>query len=68
MDERTIQLISDKIRIKRTEMGYSQEYMANHLKISQNVYSLNERNIGSVPFSRVMQIFKLLEIKDSVEI
>jgi len=42
--------------------------MANHLKISQNVYSLNERNIGSVPFSRVMQIFKLLEIKDSVEI
>ncbi|RDC54427.1 XRE family transcriptional regulator [Pedobacter chinensis] len=62
MDEKTLKKISDKIRSKRIEMGYSQEYMANQLGISQNVYSQNERNIASVPFSRVLKMTAILNI------
>lgn len=44
------------------ELGYSQEYMAQELNISQNVYSRNERNIKNVPLERVIQICKVLDI------
>ncbi|QPH38264.1 helix-turn-helix domain-containing protein [Pedobacter endophyticus] len=60
MDEEKIKLICTKIRLKRIEMGYSQEYMAYQLSISQNVYSQNERNIKNVPFYRVLLLVNIL--------
>lgn len=62
MDEETIKSIAKKLRLKRIEMGYSQEYMANLLNISQNVYSRNEKNISNVPYARVLAIARILEI------
>lgn len=62
MDGNKYEMISIKIRIVRMELGYSQEYMAQELNISQNVYSRNERNIKNVPLERVIQICKVLDI------
>lgn len=62
MDEKIIKTLTSKIRSKRAELGFSQEYMANRLHISQNVYSQNERNIGNVPFARILRIMILLDI------
>ncbi|WP_162237734.1 helix-turn-helix transcriptional regulator [Pedobacter sp. Leaf41] len=46
----------------RAILGYSQEYMAQELGISQNVYSHNERNIGNLPLNRIYQIAAILNI------
>ncbi|WP_421942120.1 helix-turn-helix domain-containing protein [Pedobacter sp.] len=60
MDDKKLEAISRKIRIRRLILGYSQEYMAQELEISQNVYSKNERNIRNVPLARVLQICEIL--------
>jgi len=62
MNEISYKKISEKIRIARLTVGYSQEYMAQELGISQNVYSKNERNMKDVPLERVMRIFKILNL------
>jgi len=62
MNENRYKKISEKIRIVRLTLGYSQEYMAQELDISQNVYSKNERNIKDAPFERVVQIFEILNL------
>ncbi|KQN38049.1 hypothetical protein ASE92_00970 [Pedobacter sp. Leaf41] len=62
MDDKKYQKISIKIRTMRAILGYSQEYMAQELGISQNVYSHNERNIGNLPLNRIYQIAAILNI------
>ena len=62
MNETRYKKISEKIRIVRLTLGYSQEYMAQELSISQNVYSKNERNMKDVPLERVIQICEILNI------
>lgn len=55
-------LITERIRLRRTELEFSQEYMAEQLDISQNTYSRNERDIRNVPLKRVFQIAVLLKL------
>ncbi|WP_316762903.1 helix-turn-helix transcriptional regulator [Pedobacter aquatilis] len=55
-------LITERIRLRRTELEFSQEYMAEQLDISQNTYSRNERDIRNVPLKRVLQIAVLLKL------
>ena len=55
-------LISKRIRTRRIELEFSQEYMAERLNISQNVYSKNERYIKRVPLQRILQIAAILSI------
>ena len=62
INETRYKKISEKIRIVRLTLGYSQEYMAQELSISQNVYSKNERNMKDVPLERVIQICEILNI------
>ncbi|WP_025141505.1 helix-turn-helix domain-containing protein [Pedobacter jeongneungensis] len=62
MDDNKYEAISKKIRITRVALGYSQEYMAQELNISQNVYSINERNMKDVPLERVMRICNVLNL------
>nr|WP_315424356.1 helix-turn-helix transcriptional regulator [uncultured Pedobacter sp.] len=62
MNEIRYKKVSEKIRIVRLTLGYSQEYMAQELGISQNVYSKNERNIKDAPLERVVQIFEILNL------
>jgi len=60
-------LITERIRLRRIELEFSQEYMAEQLDISQNTYSRNERDIRNVPLKRVLQIADLLNL-DIVEL
>ena len=62
MNEIIYKKVSEKIRIVRLTLGYSQEYMAQELGISQNVYSKNERNMKDVSLERVIQICEILNI------
>lgn len=62
MDDNKYEKISKKIRITRIALGYSQEYMAQELEISQNVYSINERNMKDVPLERVMRMCEILNL------
>ncbi|MBC8988167.1 helix-turn-helix domain-containing protein [Pedobacter sp. N36a] len=48
--------------MKRIEKGFSQQYMAIQLNISQNVYSINERNIKAVRLERLVKICYILDI------
>lgn len=60
-EEELYKKASQKIRLKRIELDFSQEYMANQLNISQNAYSKNERNIKNVSIDRIIKISRLLE-------
>lgn len=54
--------IGKKIRIVRQLKGYSQEYMAMRLGISQNAYSKLERGRIKLKNARVILISEILEI------
>lgn len=45
-----------------TIRNYTQEHMAEKLEMSQNDYSKIERDDTDVPFSRLVQIAKVLEV------
>ena len=62
--------IGDKIKFIREIRGYKQDVVATELGISQNGYSKIERGDTDVPFSRLEQIAKVLDIplKDLVSI
>lgn len=54
--------IGRKVRIVRQLKGYSQEYMAMRLGISQNAYSKLERGRIRLKNTRVIEISEILEI------
>lgn len=53
---------AEKVRLKRLTKGYSQEYMANELEISQNAYSKLERGETELTVRRAYEIAFILEI------
>ncbi|WP_316830710.1 helix-turn-helix transcriptional regulator [Pedobacter aquatilis] len=61
MDERFFAPITWRIRELRNKKGYSQEYMATALGISQNVYSRNERNVKKMTLERLFKIATILD-------
>lgn len=54
--------IAAKIRVQRMIKGYSQEYMAFRLDISQNAYSKLERGETKLTVRRFYEIAEILEI------
>lgn len=50
------------LRIQRVIKGYTQEYMAERLNLSQNSYSKLERGLTSLTVSRLYQIAEILGI------
>lgn len=54
--------LGNAIRIQRVIKGYSQEYMASRLSISQNAYSKLEREETEISVKRVYEIAEILEI------
>jgi len=54
--------IGNKIRVLREVRGFSQEYMADQVGISQAAYSKIERNETEVTLTRLDQISKVLEV------
>ena len=58
--ERKITL--EKLRIKRITKGYSQEYMAQKLKITQSQYSRLEGGVNKISEKQSAQIFQILNI------
>lgn len=59
--------IGGKIRKIRTLKGFTQDYMAVQLEISQRAYSKLENNEIKLDWSRIFDIAKILEI-DPVEL
>lgn len=61
--------ISTKIRRFRESKEYTQEYMADHLNISQNSYSRLEKEPENMPLTRLEEICKILGIslKDLID-
>ncbi|MFD0764522.1 helix-turn-helix domain-containing protein [Mucilaginibacter lutimaris] len=57
-----MQSIGEKIRIRRIIKGYSQEYMAFMLEISQAAYSNLERDETEMTIRRVYEIAEIFEI------
>lgn len=57
--------ISENIRSIREKKGYSQEYMSEILKISQQTYSLTEKYPEKANLARIKEIAKILEVKVS---
>lgn len=55
--------ISDNIKNIREKKGYSQEYMSDMLQVSQQTYSLTEKNPEKANLSRIQQIAKILNVK-----
>ena len=56
-------MIGEKIRKIREIKGYSQDYMAAQLKMSQNNYSRIELDQNNINISRLEEIAKVLEVK-----
>ena len=54
--------ITDNIRKVRENKGFSQEYMATRLHISQNTYSKLELGYTALTIERLIQIAAILEI------
>lgn len=53
----------DKIRIARITKGYSQEYMAFMLEISQSTFSKMESGSIEITVKRLFEIAEILEVK-----
>ncbi|HVY75455.1 MAG TPA: helix-turn-helix transcriptional regulator [Puia sp.] len=61
MDKRQL-YIGEKIRQRRMIKGYSQEYMAFQLEISQNAYSKIEREETEMTVNRLYEIAEVLGV------
>lgn len=57
--------IRERIKRIRTEKGYSQEYMADMLSISQNAYHKLERGHTRINLQKFIEISKILEVEIS---
>jgi transcriptional regulator with XRE-family HTH domain len=55
--------IRDRIKKIRIEKGYSQEYMAEMLDISQNAYHKLERGHTRINLQKFLEIARILEIE-----
>lgn len=60
-DQKNMQF-GNALRIQRVIKGYTQEYMAERLNLSQNSYSKLERGLTSLTVSRLYQIAEILGI------
>lgn len=54
--------ISDNIRFLRENLNYSQEYVASQLEISQQAYSLIEKQPEKTSLKNLKQIAKILNV------
>ncbi len=60
--------IGEKLRKVREMKGYSQEYIASQLQITQNAYSKIERGETRLSDERLQRIAEILEVpKESIE-
>lgn len=57
--------IADKIRTLRENKGYSQEYMADMLEVSQQTYSLIEKKPEKSNLIRIQKLASILDVKVS---
>ena len=57
--------IAENIRSLREKRGYSQEYMSEILNVSQQTYSLTEKNPERASLERIQKIAQILEVKIS---
>lgn len=55
-------LISDIIRKYRIERGYSQEFVANKLHLTQQAYAVIEKNPEKASYSRLKEISEILNV------
>jgi len=55
--------VINKIRTIRKDKGYSHEYMAHMLDISQVAYSKIEKNETKLTVERLFKIAEILELK-----
>lgn len=55
-----IYLIGHQVRRLRTELGYSQEYLAKKMNITQSRYSEIENNQEDITFRRINRIAEIL--------
>lgn len=55
-------ITSETIRLIRESRGYSQEFVANKLGITQQAYSLGEKNPDSMTLKRFKQLSKVLDV------
>lgn len=55
--------ISENIRITRENLGYSQEYMAIQLGITQQAYSSLEKTAEKITIKRLKEIAKIFDVK-----
>jgi transcriptional regulator with XRE-family HTH domain len=62
MYEQRIISILELIKHRRSKLGYSQQYMAGKLGISQNMYSKFELNYSKITIGRFIAICEVLEI------
>ncbi len=53
----------NRIRMLREGVGYSQEYVANKLNITQQAYSKIEKNPNSATLERLQQLSEILGVK-----
>lgn len=54
--------LGNALRIQRVIKGYTQEYMAERLNLSQNSYSKLERGLTSLTVKRLYEVAEILEI------
>ena len=54
--------ISDNIRLLREYLGFSQEYVAQKLNITQQAYSHIEKNPENAPLKRLREIAQVLQV------
>jgi transcriptional regulator with XRE-family HTH domain len=53
----------NRIRMLREGVGYSQEYVANKLNITQQAYSRIEKNPNATTLERLQQLSEILGVK-----
>jgi len=61
-----VELTLKRIRLKRIEKAYSQEYIASKLNISQSYYAKIENSKAELSLSQLFLILSLLEIDYAV--
>lgn len=62
IDQKTKTIVSN-IKSIREHKGYTQDYLAAKLKISQNAYSKVELGYSSLSVERLLQIAQILEME-----